>query len=90
MACGAVRRLSGDIGELRRMWVRPAWRGRGAGRSLLRALEDLAGEMGISELVLDTNRVLSPALTLYHSAGFVQVPRYNDNRFADVWLAKQL
>jgi hypothetical protein len=46
--------------------------------------------MGVSELMLDTNRVLSPALMLYRSAGFVEVPRYNDNRFADVWLAKQL
>jgi GNAT superfamily N-acetyltransferase len=90
IACGALRRLSRDIGELRRMWVGPAWRGRGAGRLLLGALEDLAKEMQLTELRLDTNRKLGTAIALYRSAGFVEVQRYNDNEFADIWMSKGL
>jgi GNAT superfamily N-acetyltransferase len=90
IACGALRRLSNDVGELRRMWVEPAWRGRGAGRCLLHALEDLAKEMQLSELRLDTKRKLGTAIALYRSAGFVEVPRYNDNEFADIWMSKPL
>jgi len=90
IACGALRRLSADVGELRRMWVAPAWRGRGAGRFLLDALEDLAKGMQLSELRLDTKRKLGTAITLYRSAGFVEVPRYNDNEFADIWMSKRL
>jgi GNAT superfamily N-acetyltransferase len=85
---GAIRRLSDSVGELRRMWVKPAWRGQQAGRYLLEALEMLAREMDIVELCLDSKNGLDPALSLYRSAGFDDVPRYNDNDFADIWLAK--
>ncbi len=60
------------------------------GRFLLGALEDLAEEMQLSELRLDTNRKLDTAITLYRSAGFVEVQRYNDNEFADIWMSKRL
>jgi GNAT superfamily N-acetyltransferase len=90
IGCGAIRRLSEGEGELRRMWVTPLWRGRQAGRYLLGALEDLAREMGMSKLCLDTNSALEAALGLYRSAGFIDVEPYNDNSFADVWLAKDL
>jgi GNAT superfamily N-acetyltransferase len=90
IACGALRRLSEGVGELRRMWVTPTWRGRHVGRYLLDALEDLAQEMQMSELRLDTNRGLRPAEELYRSAGYREVPRYNDNGFADIWFAKRL
>jgi GNAT superfamily N-acetyltransferase len=72
------------------MWVTPTWRGRHVGRYLLDALEDLAQEMQMSELRLDTNRGLRPAEELYRSAGYREVPRYNDNGFADIWFAKRL
>jgi len=88
IACGAVRRLSPGVGELRRMWVRPPWRGKGAGRFLLEALEGVAREMGLSEVRLDTNEELAAALSLYRSAGYREVSQYNDNDFADYWLAK--
>jgi GNAT superfamily N-acetyltransferase len=90
IACGALRRLSSDVGELRRMWVEPAWRGRGVAWTLLHALEELAKEMQLSELRLDTRRKLETAIALYRSAGFVEVPCYNDNEFADIWMSKPL
>jgi len=90
VACGGVRRLSDRTGELRRMWVKPGWRGRGLGRYLLEALEQLGRELELSELCLDTNRALEAALALYRSLGYREVPPYNDNRFADCWMAKTL
>lgn len=90
VGCGALRRLSETTGELRRMWVRPAWRGRGVGRLLLEALEQVAREMGVVELCLDTNRVLSAAEALYRSSGYVEVADYNGNVFADCWMKKAL
>ena len=90
IACGALRRLTARTGELRRMWVRPEWRGRGVGRRLLAGLEEMARDMDLSELRLDTHRGLGAALGLYRSSGFRDVPRYNDNEFADFWLAKDL
>lgn len=90
VGCGALRRLSETAGELRRMWVRPAWRGRGVGRLLLEALEQVAREMGLVELCLDTNRVLSAAEALYRSSGYVEVADYNGNEFADCWMKKVL
>jgi len=90
IACGALRRLSETTGELRRMWVKPAWRGMGAGRFLLGALEDLGRQMHLVELRLDTNGVLEAALGLYRSAGYGDIAPYNENSFADFWMAKQL
>ena len=90
VACGGVRRLSDRTGELRRMWVKPGWRGRGLGRYLLEALEQLGREMELSELCLDTNRALEAALALYRSSGYREVTAYNDNQFADCWMVKPL
>jgi GNAT superfamily N-acetyltransferase len=90
IACGALRRLTPAIGELRRMWVRPAWRGQKVGRYLLAALENVAVEMHLTEVRLDTNSGLRPALGLYRSAGYRDLAPYNDNDFADVWMAKPM
>jgi GNAT superfamily N-acetyltransferase len=90
LACGALRRLSERTGELRRMYVKPKWRSRGAGRFLLQALEEVATEMGLGELCLDTNLVLRAAQGLYRSSGYVDVSPYNDNDFADCWMKKVL
>jgi GNAT superfamily N-acetyltransferase len=90
VACGVLRYLSEHSGELRRMWVKPMWRGRGIAKYLLGELEELARELGLAELFLDTNRGLTPAIQLYRSTGYREIPCYNDNQFADYWFAKNL
>jgi GNAT superfamily N-acetyltransferase len=90
VACGAVRRLSPGVGELRRMSVKSDWRGQGLGRLLLEELEEVARDLAVSELRLDTKRALGPAVALYRSAGYRDVAPYNDNDFADLWMAKEL
>lgn len=58
------------VGELRKMYLHPDWRGRGLGRKLLeRALVD-APELGFQEIVLETASVLAEAVALYRRYGF--------------------
>lgn len=90
VACGGLRCLSDTRGELRRMWVVPAWRNQGLGRILLLALEEVARDLGLEELCLDTNEELVGALALYRNSGYREILQYNDNEFADYWLLKRL
>jgi GNAT superfamily N-acetyltransferase len=88
--CGAVRLLDPDTAEVKRMWLHPSMRGRGAGWALLVALEAEAVRLGATRGVLDTNVTLTSALALYRAAGWVEVPPYNDNEEATHWFAKDL
>jgi GNAT superfamily N-acetyltransferase len=88
--CGAVRLLDPMTAEVKRMWLHPSMRGRGAGWKLLQALESEAVALGARRGVLDTNATLTSALALYRAAGWVEVPKYNDNDEATHWFAKDL
>jgi GNAT superfamily N-acetyltransferase len=88
--CGAVRLLDPDTAEVKRMWLHPSIRGRGAGWALLTTLERTAVELGASRAVLDTNATLTSALALYRAAGWVEVSPYNENSQATHWFAKEL
>ena len=90
VAYGGIRPLAADTGEIKRMWVDPAWRGAGLGSRMLRHLEGLARRHGHTRVVLDTNRALSEAIALYERAGYVEVERYNDNPYAQAWFEKVL
>ena len=90
VGCGAVRTLEADVAEIKRMWVDPAARGRGIGRSLLAALERTAAESGAATVRLDTAAYLTEALPLYRSAGYSEIAAYNDNPYAAHWLQKRL
>ena len=65
-------------------------RGLGVGRRLLDEVEGTARDAGVRTLRLETNRTLVEAIGLYRSAGFVQVPAFNDEPFAHHWFEKQL
>ena len=90
VGCGALRTLNADNAEIKRMWVDPAVRGLGIGRSLLAALEKAAAELGFRSLRLDTAAYLTEALPLYQSAGYAEIPAYNDNPYSAHWLEKRL
>src|SRR5664279_4839970 len=64
---GAIRRIGSDVGEIKRMYVRPAERGSGVGAALLDALIDSAAALGVSTLRLDTCRFMHDAHSLYRS-----------------------
>lgn len=90
VAGGGLRRLDDGVAEIKRMFVRPAARSRGVARALLDALERTAKELGYQKVRLDTGPRQVHGLALYRSAGYVDVPPYNDNPFACFWGEKVL
>ena len=90
IGCGAVKHRPGSPSDVKRMWVAESARGLGIGRRLLRELEQLVRESGADVVRLETNEALIEAITMYRSAGYVEVPPFNDESFADHWFAKPL
>jgi DNA-binding MarR family transcriptional regulator/GNAT superfamily N-acetyltransferase len=90
VGCGAVKHHPGEPTEIKRMWVAPSARGLGLGRRLLAELERLAAESGATVTRLETNRSLVEAISLYRSAGYREVPAFNDEPFADHWFEREL
>jgi DNA-binding MarR family transcriptional regulator/GNAT superfamily N-acetyltransferase len=90
VACGGVQTLGDGVGEIKRMWVHPEWRGAGLGSRLLRHLERLAAHLGHDVVRLDTNGTLTEAIAMYERAGYRRIERYNDNPYAQAWFEKEL
>jgi DNA-binding MarR family transcriptional regulator/GNAT superfamily N-acetyltransferase len=90
VGCGALKLHGAEPAEVKRMWVHPAARGLGVGRRLLSELEAAARARGVEVLRLDTNRTLHEAITLYRSAGFTEVPAFNDEAYAHHWFEKRI
>ncbi len=67
------------IAELKRMYVRPAARGRGIGKALARAAVEFARSAGYREIWLDSEPDFTAAMGTYRGLGFVDIPRYNDD-----------
>lgn len=76
--CGALRVLDANTGELKRMYVRPAFRRRGISRLLINHLEATAVELGISCMRLETGPEQVEALALYESSGYAYIPPYGE------------
>jgi DNA-binding MarR family transcriptional regulator/GNAT superfamily N-acetyltransferase len=90
VGCGALRFIHGEPSQVKRMWVARSARGLGLGRRLLAELEDRVRERGAGAIRLETNRRLAEAISLYRSAGYVEVPPFNDEPYAHHWFEKQL
>ncbi len=90
IGCGAVKHHPGQVTDIKRMWVAESARGLGLGRRLLEHLEGLARERGSTTARLETGDVLPEAIALYRSAGYAEVPPFNDEPYADRWFSKEL
>jgi GNAT superfamily N-acetyltransferase len=76
--------------ELKRMYVLRDFRRLGLGQKMLDIAIDFAKSVGYSRIVLDSSKALHPARALYLKNGFVDIPRYNDNYRADVFMERRL
>jgi DNA-binding MarR family transcriptional regulator/ribosomal protein S18 acetylase RimI-like enzyme len=90
IACGALKLPHGEPAEIKRLWVAPAARRLGVARRVLAELEARARQAGAEVVRLDTNRALRAATTLYRSAGYIEVPAFNDEPYAHHWFEKRL
>ena len=78
--CGAVKLIDGEYAEIKRMYVRPQFRGTGLARSMLRHLSDYAQAQGIELLRLETGIYQPDAIGLYERAGFRLIPPFGEYR----------
>ena len=76
VACGAIKRLDGNTGEVKRMYTAPRGRKRGIARVVLRRLEDEARALGYRALQLETGEEQPEAVALYDSAGWTRIAPY--------------
>jgi DNA-binding MarR family transcriptional regulator/GNAT superfamily N-acetyltransferase len=90
VGCGALKFHGDEPTELKRMWVADSARGLGIGRRLLQELERCAAANGARMVRLETNKALEEAISLYRSAGYREVPAFNDEPYAHHWFEKRL
>jgi putative acetyltransferase len=92
IACGALKRHPGGVGEVKRMYTRPSHRGRKIGARIVERIEALARKEGLARLVLETGDRHPAAWAVYERAGFNRcgpVLDYPDSEWS-VFYAKDL
>ena len=73
---GALRQIGESMGEIKRMYIRPAIQSRGLGRKLLEGLIAEARQIGYTKLRLDVGFYATSAEKLYRSVGFTEIDPY--------------
>lgn len=76
--------------EMKRLYVRPAWRGRGLGRQLAELVIGFAGKAGYRRMVLDTLPQLETAKSMYARMGFGEIAPYYHNPLPGVVYMEKL
>lgn len=92
IGCGALKRHSDTVGEVKRMFTRPAWQGQGVGRHVLDKILETAEREELKTLVLETGDQHPAAWAIYEKAGFTRcgpVLDYPDSPYS-IFYQKQL
>ena len=87
---GALRKLSNEIGEIKRMYIRPLYRGRGYGKQMLNKLLEVGRKYGCSSFLLETSKFMIVAQHIYKSAGFIEREEYPESDMPTVFRQYQL
>jgi GNAT superfamily N-acetyltransferase len=92
VGCVGLQPISPGLGEIKRMYVEPASRGRGLSRLLLAEVESLALVQGLTNLRLETGTLQHEAIGLYTRHGYLPTPPYPafENETVSRCFAKQL
>lgn len=77
--CIGLRRIDQQNCEMKRLYVRPQFRGNHIGEHLIRKIIEDAGIIGYSHILLDTLPFLESAVRMYRAYGFYEIERYNDS-----------
>jgi putative acetyltransferase len=90
--CGGLKLFAGDYGEVKRMYVRPAYRGRGMGKAILNHLAAHARSHALEVLRLETGIYQTEAIQLYEGWGFERRPPFGEYRVdpLSVYLEKSI
>ncbi|WP_114285734.1 bifunctional helix-turn-helix transcriptional regulator/GNAT family N-acetyltransferase [Candidatus Halocynthiibacter alkanivorans] len=90
LGCVGIKGNGTSVAEVKRMWIAPAARGLGLARRLMVTAEDAARALSITTLRLDTNRILFEAVSLYQNMGWLEIDRFNDDPYPDIFFEKKL
>ncbi len=74
--CGAIKKYDNQTAEVKRMFVKPAFRGLGMAGKILSSLEEWASELGYHYCVLETGQKQPEAIALYKKSGYQLIPNY--------------
>ena len=77
--CVALKDLGGGACEMKRLFLRPGFRGQGLGRRCAQRIVQTAREMGYAAVRLDTLPAMRAAIALYRSMGFEEIAQYVEN-----------
>jgi putative acetyltransferase len=82
----AIKTLKDNIAELKRLYILPTFQGNGYGKLLMNTAVEFAKDRACKAIRLDCQRNKIAALNLYKVFGFVEIDRYNQNEFAEVFM----
>ena len=85
--CACLRTIAPQVGEIKRMYVRPQYRCKGVGRALVAGLIDEARQMGCRTVRLDSARFMQDAQVLYRSFGFSLITPYAESEIPEAFRA---
>lgn len=89
--CIAIRKLEAEVGEIKRMYLKPEWRGLGYGKVLLDIALEATKGLGYKKVRLDTLDTMTSAIAIYKKAGFYEIPQYRENPFENaVFMEKEM
>jgi len=74
--CGAIKGYDAETMEVKRMFVKPEYRGKRIAREVLAELERWTAELGFSHCILETGKRQPEAISLYRTSGYTLIPNY--------------
>ena len=76
IGCGGIKEYSNSVMEIKRMYTKPNYRGKGIASSILSSLENWAIELGYSSTILETLKAKESVISMYSKNGYEIIPNY--------------